>query len=93
MNTFQQFTRSVAEPVLTVVVSLGIVLITMAIVEPKYFTHPSHYIETIPDELIISPVNEMPSCHERVDRYIMSAGEVRAQKVDPKVSIMFCGGR
>lgn len=92
MNTLQHFTRSIVEPFLTVVVGLGIVLATLWFIEPKYFTHPSHFQKDVPNELIINEVNEMPNCHERQKRYLVSAGQIKVQDIDPRTLIMLCGG-
>lgn len=90
MNTFQRFTRSFAEPTLTFVLFIGMVVGTMYMINPKYITHPSHFMDDVPNELYLHPVKEMPNCHERVKRMFMVAGEMVEEEISPNVTIMIC---
>lgn len=90
MSIFKALLRGL-EPLLTGVLACGIIVATMWFIEPKYLTHPSHFIPDVPDELILLEVKEMPGCHERTKRWIMSAGELTEQELDPRVTIMICG--
>lgn len=91
------------QPLLTGVLAFGIIVVTMWCIEPKYITHPSHFMPDVPDELIINEVKEYPrewyeegrvvesGCHERAKQWMMSAGQFTKKELDPRVTTIMCG--